>query len=184
MIDASATRRPSMPATRPSTSTTAPIAHVPTGWKKPRAALRTCVSAPTRGPAEARAQRSEDGRADLAAGIERRKEEQIPQARGAGAAARPDAHLRHVRGALALEPGHLGLQPLARLPGEAHADVGGQVFADGKARSGPMPLRRSTPGDPYAPAASMTVRARTSPAEWDEQPPMIRARSCERSSRS
>ena len=39
MIEASATDRPSHPSTRPSPSTTAPIAHVPTGWKKPARGL-------------------------------------------------------------------------------------------------------------------------------------------------
>ncbi len=39
MTEASATDRPSQPCTRPSPSTTAPIAHVPTGWKKPAGGL-------------------------------------------------------------------------------------------------------------------------------------------------
>ena len=58
MIEASATASPSCPSTRPSTSTTLPMAHVPVGWKKPRRLARTWVRAGTSRPAGARARRS------------------------------------------------------------------------------------------------------------------------------
>ena len=44
IAEASATASPSTPYTRPSPSTTRPIAHVPTGWKNPRRFAAMCAS--------------------------------------------------------------------------------------------------------------------------------------------
>ena len=108
----------------------------------------------------------EHRRADLVAGragrVDRREQEEVADALARSALLRAcDRDLRHRQRVRALELGGLALEALGRLEAEADADVVDQALADRQAAD--RPLRSRIPGDPYAPAASTTVCARSSP---------------------
>ena len=98
----------------------------------------------------------------ISALLERRDVEQVPEAGLAAARAGPHRDLRHEHGELGREARGLALQHGRRLEPEPHPDVVLRPSPTGSA--GSSPLRRRTAGEPYAPAATTTVRARTSPS--------------------